>query len=73
MYLERFLLIGGGEKYNFEDVPYIAQIYPTFGSELGGTNVRVMGVHFRHSESLVCSFEMGEVLSLSPGFWVSNI
>jgi hypothetical protein len=71
-YLERFLLIGGGEKYNFEDVPYIAQIYPTFGSELGGTNVRVMGVHFRHSESLVCSFEMGEVLSLSPGFWVSN-
>ena len=42
-HLEAALLVAGGKMYTYEDTPYIAQIYPTHGCELGGTNVRVMG------------------------------
>ena len=45
-HLEAALPVAGGKMYTYEDTPYIAQIYPTHGCELGGTNVRVMGAIF---------------------------
>ena len=70
-HLEAALPVAGGKMYTYEDTPYIAQIYPTHGCELGGTNVRVMGAFFKRVNTLVCSFNAGSIVSISPGFWVS--
>ena len=48
-------------------------LYPHDGSELGGTNIRVMGVHFKRSDLLSCAFSRHEDVDLVvPAFWASS-
>merc|ERR1711871_170000 len=54
--LDEYVGIEGGSTFEFENAPVVVQIHPSEGSEMGGTNVRVMGVNFKRSDLLSCSF-----------------
>jgi hypothetical protein len=63
----------GGLTFEFENSPTVLQVYPHEGSELGGTNIRVMGVHFKRSDLLSCAFSRHEDVDLVvPAFWASS-